>query len=133
MAKNSRTAQVRQYLLENPNADTQETAEKFNVPKQIVYVVRSQLKKKGVIGGTKKKRRPRKVSRRSAIKTSRSPAKPSQDGQSGAAGVLERLASLAKAHSWQPLDDLAELVDSQGWEEVKKAFEVVKEVQRGLQ
>lgn len=128
MAKVSKTVRVKEYLAEHPSAKTAEVAEAIGVPKRMVYAVRFNMKKKGG-GGTEKvvPGRARKFTRRKSAGASSSNSAPTS------VGVLERLAGLAKAHDWIPLDDLAALIESHGWEEVKNAFPIVKEVQKGLQ
>ena len=47
----SKTQKAREYIIANPSATPAEVAEKFKMPKQYVYVLRSQMKKKGTLPG----------------------------------------------------------------------------------
>jgi hypothetical protein len=45
VAKKSKTAKAREFILKNPNASATEISEKFGFPKTYVYVLRSSVKK----------------------------------------------------------------------------------------
>jgi hypothetical protein len=47
----TKTRKAREYIIANPSATPAEVAEKFKMPKQYVYVLRSQMKKKGTLPG----------------------------------------------------------------------------------
>lgn len=48
MAKKSKTALIRNYILDYPKATAQQIADKFGVVRQTVYVIRSQMKKDNI-------------------------------------------------------------------------------------
>lgn len=45
MAKKSKSAKAREFIMKNPNASASEISEKFGFPKAYVYVLRSAVKK----------------------------------------------------------------------------------------
>jgi hypothetical protein len=47
----TKTRKAREYIIANPSATPAEVAEKFKMPKQYVYVLRSQMRKKGTLPG----------------------------------------------------------------------------------